>query len=231
MRMDAKSTGRFITVEGIDGAGKSSHIEWLREYLTAAGHAVVVTREPGGTPLGESLRNMLLNEPMAPETEMMLMFAARAEHLSSVIRPALAHGASVISDRFSDATYAYQVGGRGVAESKFTALESWVQEGLQPDRTLLFDVSVETAQARLPSQQAMPAETSRVETAQARLHDTRILDRFEREASDFHQRVRDAYHQRAAQYPARIRLVASDIPMDAVRLQIIDALSDLLKHD
>ena len=203
--------GRFITVEGIDGAGKSSHIEWLREYLTAAGHAVVVTREPGGTPLGESLRTILLNEPMAPETEMMLMFAARAEHLSSVIRPALAQGAWVISDRFSDATYAYQVGGRGVAEHKFAALESWVQDGLQPDRTLLFDVSVETAQARL--------------------HDTRILDRFEREASDFHQRVRDAYHQRAARFPQRIRLVTSDVPMPVVREQILSELADLLNSN
>lgn len=206
--MAVVNTGRFITVEGIDGAGKSSHIEWLRSYLTQAGHAVVVTREPGGTPLGESLRTLLLNEPMSPETEMMLMFAARAEHLSSVIRPALAQGAFVISDRFSDATYAYQVGGRGVAERKFAALETWVQEGLEPDRTLLFDVSVATAQARL--------------------HDTRILDRFEREASDFHQRVRDAYHQRAAQYPERIRLIASDVPMDDVRAQILVALSDLL---
>lgn len=200
--------GRFITVEGIDGAGKSSHIEWLREYLTAAGHAVVVTREPGGTPLGESLRSILLNDPMSPETEMMLMFAARAEHLASVIHPALESGAWVISDRFSDATYAYQVGGRGVAEQKFLALEALVQAGLQPDRTLLFDVSVETAQARL--------------------HDTRILDRFEREASDFHQRVRDAYHQRAAQYPRRIRRVASDVPMEQVRAQILTELSDLL---
>ena len=200
--------GRFVTVEGIDGAGKSSHIEWLREYLTAQGHAVVVTREPGGTPLGESLRTLLLNEPMSPETEMMLMFAARAEHLASVIRPALAQGAWVISDRFSDATYAYQVGGRGVPESKFLALESWVQAGLQPDRTILFDVSVATAQARL--------------------RDTRILDRFEREAADFHQRVRDAYHARAAQFPERIRPVMSDIPMDEVRAQILVALADLL---
>ena len=203
--------GRFITVEGIDGAGKSSHIEWLREYLTAAGHAVVVTREPGGTPLGESLRAILLNDPMSPETEMMLMFAARAEHLASVIRPALESGAWVISDRFSDATYAYQVGGRGVAEEKFLALEALVQAGLQPDRTILFDVSVETAQARL--------------------HDTRILDRFEREASDFHQRVRDAYHQRAAQYPHRIRRVASDVPMEQVRAQILTELSDLLARN
>lgn len=209
--MAVVNTGRFITVEGIDGAGKSSHIEWLREYLTAAGHAVVVTREPGGTPLGESLRAILLNDPMSPETEMMLMFAARAEHLTSVIRPALEKGAWVISDRFSDATYAYQVGGRGVSLAKFAALESWVQEGLQPDRTLLFDVSVDTAQARL--------------------HDTRILDRFEREASDFHQRVRDAYHFRANQYPERIRLVASDVPMEDVRAQILIALSDLLSSN
>ena len=206
--MSSIQPGRFITVEGIDGAGKSSHIEWLRAYLTAAGHSVVVTREPGGTPLGESLRAILLNDPMSPETEMMLMFAARAEHLASVIRPALETGAWVISDRFSDATYAYQVGGRGVAEQKFLALEALVQAGLHPDRTLLFDVSVATAQARL--------------------HDTRILDRFEREASDFHQRVRDAYHQRAAQYPERIRRVASDVPMEQVRAQILTELSDLL---
>ena len=206
--MSSIQPGRFITVEGFDGAGKSSHIEWLRAYLTAAGHSVVVTREPGGTPLGESLRAILLNDPMSPETEMMLMFAARAEHLASVIRPALETGAWVISDRFSDATYAYQVGGRGVAEQKFLALEALVQAGLHPDRTLLFDVSVATAQARL--------------------HDTRILDRFEREASDFHQRVRDAYHQRAAQYPERIRRVASDVPMEQVRAQILTELSDLL---
>lgn len=204
-------SGRFITVEGIDGAGKSSHIEWLREYLSDLGHSVIVTREPGGTPLGESLRTLLLNEPMSPETEMMLMFAARAEHLATVIRPALSRGAWVISDRFSDATYAYQVGGRGVPARKFAALEAWVQEGLQPDRTILFDVSVATAQARL--------------------HDTRVLDRFEREAADFHQRVRDAYHARAAAHPQRIRLVASDVPMPEVRVQILAALNDLLLAD
>ncbi len=204
-------SGRFITVEGIDGAGKSSHIEWLREYLSDLGHSVIVTREPGGTPLGESLRTLLLNEPMSPETEMMLMFAARAEHLATVIRPALSRGAWVISDRFSDATYAYQVGGRGVPARKFAALEAWVQEGLQPDRTILFDVSVATAQARL--------------------HDTRVLDRFEREAADFHRRVRDAYHARAAAHPQRIRLVASDVPMPEVRVQILAALNDLLAED
>lgn len=204
-------SGRFITVEGIDGAGKSSHIEWLREYLSDLGHSVIVTREPGGTPLGESLRTLLLNEPMSPETEMMLMFAARAEHLATVIRPALSRGAWVISDRFSDATYAYQVGGRGVPARKFAALEAWVQEALQPDRTILFDVSVATAQARL--------------------HDTRVLDRFEREAADFHQRVRDAYHARAAAHPQRIRLVASDVPMPEVRVQILAALNDLLAED
>lgn len=204
-------SGRFITVEGIDGAGKSSHIEWLREYLSDLGHSVIVTREPGGTPLGESLRTLLLNEPMSPETEMMLMFAARAEHLATVIRPALSRGAWVISDRFSDATYAYQVGGRGVPARKFAALEAWVQEGLQPDRTILFDVSVATAQARL--------------------HDTRVLDRFEREAADFHQRVRDAYLARAAAHPQRIRLVASDVPMPEVRVQILAALNDLLAED
>jgi hypothetical protein len=127
-----RENGRFITVEGIDGAGKSSHIEWLREYLTQRGHAVVVTREPGGTPLGEALRSILLNEPMSPETEMMLMFAARAEHLTEVIRPALARGAWVISDRFSDATYAYQVGGPGCRKvcnrtGQFCSMYPWLR--------------------------------------------------------------------------------------------------------
>ena len=211
MSLCVSDKGRFITVEGIDGAGKSSHIEWLRDHLTSAGYAVVVTREPGGTPLGESLRTILLNEPMTPETEMMLMFAARAEHLASVIQPALSRGAWVISDRFSDATYAYQVGGRGVDEAKFNALELWVQNGLQPDRTLLFDVSVDTAQARL--------------------HGTRVLDRFEREASDFHQRVREAYHRRATLFPRRIRLISSDVPIPEVRTQILAELTDLLAHD
>lgn len=208
MSTSESAMGRFITVEGIDGAGKSSHIEWLREHLSQLGHEVVVTREPGGTALGESLRAILLNDPMQPTTEMMLMFAARAEHLGTVIRPALSRGAWVISDRFSDATFAYQVGGRGVPEEKFLALEAWVQEGLQPDRTLLFDVSVATAQARL--------------------QETRVLDRFEREASDFHQRVRDAYHARAAQYPERMRLIVSDVPIPQVREQILVALTDFL---
>lgn len=206
--MGTMQPGRFITVEGIDGAGKSSHIEWLREHLTNLGHAVIVTREPGGTPLGESLRTILLNDPMSPQTEMMLMFAARAEHLADVINPALTKGVWVISDRFSDATYAYQVGGRGVPEEKFVQLESWVQEGLNPDCTLLFDVSVDTAQARL--------------------HDTRVLDRFEREANDFHQRVRSAYHSRAKQFPQRIKVIQSDIPIEDVRKQILDALNHLL---
>jgi dTMP kinase len=129
----------FITLEGIDGAGKSTHLAWLAEQLRARGDEVVVTREPGGTPLGEALRGLLLSEPMHIETEALLMFAARREHLDRVILPALARGAYVISDRFTDASFAYQCGGRGIDEDKLRVLEDWVQDGLQPDLTLLFE--------------------------------------------------------------------------------------------
>ena len=135
--------GKFITLEGMDGAGKSTHIPTIIELLKSRGLEVISTREPGGTPLGEKLRELLLNEAMHPETETLLMFAARREHIAAVIEPALARGAWVLSDRFTDATYAYQSGGRGVLASKIIELEQWVQQGLQPDATLLFDVPVE----------------------------------------------------------------------------------------
>src|SRR5437868_14705349 len=144
--------GKFITFEGIDGAGKSTHVEWVAERLRSrlAGNATVVTtREPGGTPLGEDLRQLLLHRKMHLETEALLMFAARREHIAEVIEPALARGDWVISDRFTDATFAYQGGGRGLARERLEALEQWVQRGLQPDLTLLFDVPLETASARL----------------------------------------------------------------------------------
>ncbi|CAG0968438.1 partial dTMP kinase, partial [Anaerolineae bacterium] len=137
-----QARGQFITLEGVDGAGKSTHIPTIANLLRSKGHEVLVTREPGGTPLGEKLRELLLHESMHPETETLLMFAARREHLELVILPALARGAVVLSDRFTDATFAYQFGGRGVAANKVRQLESWVQEGLQPDLTLLFDVPV-----------------------------------------------------------------------------------------
>lgn len=200
--------GKFITLEGIDGAGKSTHLAWLAERLRQGGREVVVTREPGGTPLGEKLRALLLHEPMDPGTEALLMFGARHEHVSKVIRPALERGAWVLSDRFTDATFAYQGGGRGVPTVRLEALEAWVHDGLQPDLTLFFDVPVEVGQGRLKAGQA-------------------ALDRFEREAGGFHERVRSAYLERAARYPARFRVVDSNRPLEEIRKILEDAISAL----
>lgn len=180
--------GKFITFEGIDGAGKSSHVSWFADWLRSQGKTVRVTREPGGTALGERLREILLSEPMHLETETLLMFAARREHLAQVIEPALSGGEWVVCDRFTDATHAYQGGGRGLDRNKIQVLEHWVQESVQPDLTLLFDLPFEIARERI-------ALT------------TRELDRFEQEKAEFHQRVRQAYLERAAQYPARIRVI------------------------
>jgi len=193
--------GKFITFEGIDGAGKSSHVEWLAEYLRGRGHVVLLTREPGGTPLGEKLRELLLNEPMHLETETLLMFAARREHLAQRIEPALERGEWVICDRFSDATWAYQGGGRGLDKSKFLALEHWVHEHLQPDLTLLFDLPLEVARERI-------------------VLANRVLDKFEQERADFHHRVRQAYLERAHANPARIRTVAAESTINEIRKQL-----------
>ena len=193
--------GRFITFEGIDGAGKSSQIAATVELLRARGIDVEQSREPGGTPLGETLRELLLHEPMHLETEAMLMFAARREHLAARIEPALAAGRWVVCDRFSDATFAYQVGGRGLARDKFEALEAWVHPRLQPDLTLLFDLPPETAAARVASTGADP-------------------DRFERERRDFFERVRDAYLERARLAPRRIRVVDADRAPELIRADI-----------
>ena len=190
--------GKFITLEGIDGAGKSTHLVWLTTFIKARVEEVVTTREPGGTPLGEKLRHLLLSEPMQPETEALLMFAARAEHLQNVIEPALARGSWVISDRFTDASFAYQAGGRGVAETKLATLEDWVQNGLQPDLTLLFDVAPDVSRQRLTQTGDAP-------------------DRFEREKADFFVRVRDAYLKRAAQFPQRIKVIEGDKPLIAIQ--------------
>ena len=190
----------FISFEGIDGAGKSTHLQWLADYLRARGAQVVVTREPGGTPLGEALRALLLNQPMHVDTEALLMFAARREHIAQIIAPALERGEWVLSDRFSDASFAYQCGGRGIAEARLQILEAWVQQGLQPDLTILFDVDVATAQQRV------------------RANST--LDRFEQEQVDFFERVRSAYLQRAGQYPNRFRVVRTDQSIAAIREQI-----------
>lgn len=196
--------GKFISLEGLDGAGKSTHLTWLTHYLGDQGIDHVVSREPGGTPLGEKLRELLLNEPMHLETEALLMFAARREHLAQVIEPALAAGRWVVSDRFTDASYAYQVGGRGLALDKFTALEQWVQgraEGLlQPDLTLLFDVPLAVSRARLAN--------------------GRDLDRFEREQDSFFEQVRNAYHARAAASAGRLRVVDASRSVPEIQAEL-----------
>lgn len=182
--------GKFITLEGIDGAGKSTHLAWLVERLRSRGLGVVQTREPGGTPLGEKLRALLLADPMHQDTETLLMFAARREHLARVIVPALEAGDWVVSDRFTDATFAYQGGGRGLDWNRIAALEHWVQGPVQPDLTLLFDLPEEVAAMRLQGTGAAP-------------------DRFEQEKTDFFARVRQAYLRRATESPARFRIIDS----------------------
>ena len=182
-----KSTGKFITFEGIDGAGKSTHIDFVAGLIQALNQNVVVTREPGGTALGEKLRELLLHQKMHLETEALLMFAARREHLAQVIEPALARGDWVISDRFTDATFAYQGGGRGMDLQKLRVLEQWVHPHLQPDVTLLFDVPLNVARQRLDA--------------------TRSLDKFEREKTEFFAATQAEYLRRAEEFPARIRLI------------------------
>ena len=189
--------GRFISLEGIDGAGKSTQHAWLVDYLRARGHAVVATREPGGTPLGEKLRALLLAEPMHLETEALLMFAARREHLAQVIEPALARGDWVVCDRFVDASFAYQGGGRGLSWTKLEDLATWVVGALQPDLTLIFDAPVAIAQQRLHAATSKP-------------------DRFEQEQAAFFERVRAAYLRIAAENPDRVRLIDATPTPDVV---------------
>lgn len=205
--MGHRVSGLFITLEGLDGAGKSTHLAWLESHFKAAGRAVVMTREPGGTPLGERLRAIVLNEAMHAETEALVMFAARREHIEQVIRPALARGDVVISDRFTDASFAYQGGGRGIAWERLEQLETWVQEGLQADLTLLFDLPESVAQARMQGR-GEP-------------------DRFEREQIDFHRRVRAAYLARAAQFPQRIRVLDGSLGVEAVAAQVARLVAGL----
>ena len=201
-------TGKFITLEGVDGAGKSTHLDWLVAHLRGQGRTVVQTREPGGTPLGEKLRELLLHEPMHLETEALLMLAARREHLELVIKPALARGDWVVSDRFTDASFAYQGGGRGLALDKLARLEDWVQEGFQPDLTLLFDLPIGIAAQRMAGA-------------------ARQLDRFEQEQADFHERVRTAYLRRAAGNPGRIRVIDGSQNIESIRKQLEDILTSV----
>lgn len=196
--------GKFITLEGIDGAGKSTHHGWLVDYLRQRGINVVATREPGGTPLGEKLRELLLAEPMHLETEALLMFAARREHLDKLILPALLRGDWVVSDRFTDASFAYQGGGRGLPRGKLEILEAWVQDGLQPDLTLLFDAPTEVARARL----------ARLAAA------GNVPDRFEQEQQAFFERVRRAYLDRALREPGRMVRVDATRPLEEIRAEL-----------
>ena len=201
------SAAKFITFEGVDGAGKSTHLEWFANALRQRGINLLVTREPGGTPLGERLREILLNQPMHAETEALLMFAARREHVEEVIRPALKSGTWVISDRFSDASFAYQGGGRGVPLAKLEQLEQWVHADLQPDLTLLFDIPIEVARQRLSNNVS--------------------LDRFEQEHGEFFERVRQAYLARAAKTPQRFAVIRAENAIPEVHQELAKIVATL----
>jgi dTMP kinase len=197
----------FITFEGMDGAGKSTHLEGFATALRQRGHDVIVTREPGGTALGEQLREMLLHQAMSMDTEALLMFAARAEHIANVIKPALLAGKIVISDRFSDASFAYQGAGRGMDWDKLKRLEDWVHYDLQPDLTLFFDVPVEVARQRLAN--------------------NTMLDKFEQEQSDFFERVRAGYHRRVQENPQRYAVIDAALSLEKVSAQLSAILATL----
>lgn len=200
--------GKFITFEGIDGAGKSTHIGFVTDFLASRGKQIVSSREPGGTPLGEKLRDLLLHEKMHLETEALLMFASRREHIAQVIAPNLAAGKWVLSDRFTDASFAYQSGGRGLPRAKMEALEAWVHPELQPDLTLLFDVPLEVARQRLDA--------------------TRTLDKFEREQADFFAKCRAEYLRRAEQFPERFVVVDSTRSIADIQAILAQVLEKLL---
>jgi dTMP kinase len=200
--------GKFITFEGIDGAGKSTHIESVRAFLVAKGKSVVMTREPGGTELGEAIRSLFLGRSMSPRSEALLVFAARREHLERVVWPALDRGDWVLCDRFTDATFAYQGGGRELGFETIAALAEWVHPGFISDLTLLFDLTPDAAHDRV----AQRGE----------------LDRIESEAAEFHRRVRDAYLKRANDEPERIKVLSSDQSKDTVRARVLACAQQLL---
>ncbi|MCG8051850.1 MAG: dTMP kinase [Candidatus Thiodiazotropha endolucinida] len=205
--------GRFITVEGGEGAGKSSNLDFIRNLLNSAGKQVVFTREPGGTPLGEAIRDLLLGHQhtgMADDTELLLMFAARAEHLQQKIIPALQQGQWVLCDRFTDASYAYQGAGRGLASDRIASLEQFVQGGLRPDLTLLLDLPVEQGLARA-GQRSEP-------------------DRFEKQEMSFFEKVRAGYLEIAAREPHRVKIVDASKPLETVQQQINSVVSAFLEQ-
>ncbi len=196
------SQGKFITFEGIDGAGKTTQIEALHAFLRDSGIEVVRTREPGGTPLGEKIRGLLLHEDMDETAETLLFFASRAQHIRDVILPALARGAWVLSDRFTDATYAYQVGGKGCSAQSVLQLEAMVQKGFGPDKTVLFDIDPESAAKRLAL--------------------SRTADRFEVQGTDFFSRVRKAYLERAAREPERFVVLDASAAPEVITRELLE---------
>lgn len=200
--------GKFITLEGIEGAGKSTHVAFIQDYLIKQGHKVLATREPGGTPASENIREVLLHhwdESISPNTELLLMFAGRAQHIQEVILPALNRGEWVICDRFTDASYAYQGYGRNIDLSHIRYLESWIQQGLAPDLTLLFDVPVDVGLKRAAARKA--------------------ADRIEKEKEIFFERVRCGYLELAKSDPGRIHVVDASQPLDRVKDSIINLLA------
>jgi dTMP kinase len=206
-------TGKFISIEGIEGAGKSTQLAFIQRYLTDKRQKLVVTREPGGTDLGEQIRTLLLtptDTAMAVDTELLLMFAARAEHIAQVIKPALERDDWVLSDRFVDATFAYQGGGRGIDLHRINALSDWALQGLQTDVTFLFDLPVELGQQRVLSR-------------------NQGVDRFEQEKVDFFQRIRESYLQRAQHDPNRIKVIDASKTIVEIELQLTTLLDNLIK--
>lgn len=207
--MNEQKLGKLITFEGIDGAGKSTHIQFVKDLLEERGIQVVNTREPGGTSVGEALRQLLLHEKMHLETEALLMFASRREHIAQVIEPAMQAGKWVISDRFTDASFAYQGGGRKLSLEKLNVLENWVHPNLQPDMTFLFDVPIDVARARLDA--------------------TRTLDKFEQEKSDFFADTRTEYLRRAKEFPIRFRVIDSTLAIATIQKQLVELINQIEK--
>lgn len=203
------SEAKFITLEGVDGAGKSTHIDFIKSYFISKSLDYILTREPGGTNMGEKIREILLNDEMSPIAESLLMFAARSEHISLVIRPNLRNGVTVISDRFTDASYAYQSAGKGVSSSTIKELKMIVQENLEPDLTLLFDLPVEVSIERLSN--------------------TRVLDRFEKQNYEFHQRVREAYLNIANENKGRFYIIDSTKSISDIQKEIKTILDKTTK--
>ena len=202
------SKGKFITFEGVDGAGKSTHIDAVISFLESNNISVKRTREPGGTKLGEKLRELLLHDEMDPETETLLMFAARRQHIAEIIKPNLDEGIFVVSDRFTDATYAYQYGGKQVAYSKIQTLEAWVHPDLKADLTLLFDLPVEISIDRLKK--------------------NRTPDKFEKESEAFFNRLRNVYLDLARQHPNRYKIINANQSIETVSHDVIEAIKTIL---